>query len=74
MIDNEIEILVMLSGVDDTLADRIYARHSYTPDDIVWGRRFVDVLSVTPHGRRVVDLTLFHDTEDPEPPAAAIRP
>ncbi len=74
MIDSEIEILVMLSGVDDTLADRIYARYSYTPEDIVWGQRFVDVLSFTPQGRRVVDLTLFHDTEELQPPAAAIRP
>lgn len=60
--DNEVEILVMLSGVDDTLADRIYARHSYGAGDIHFDRRFADVLSVTPHGRRVVDLNLFHDT------------
>ncbi len=60
--DNEVEILVMLSGVDDTLADRIYARHSYTAADIHFDRRFADVLSVTPHGRRVVDLNRFHDT------------
>jgi inward rectifier potassium channel len=62
--NNEIEILVMLSGVDDTLADRIYSRYTYTPEDIVWGHRFVDVLSFTPHGRRVVDLNRFHDTEE----------
>ena len=47
---------------DDTLADIVYVRHAYTPDDIQWNRRFADVLSVTPHGRRVVDLTRFHDT------------
>ena len=47
---------------DDTLADLVYVRHAYTPDDIVWNHRFVDVLSVTPNGRRVVDLTRFHDT------------
>jgi hypothetical protein len=28
----------------------------------VWNHRFVDVLSVTPQGRRVVDLSRFHDT------------
>lgn len=63
MIAEQAEIVAMLSGVDETLADRIYARHSYTPDEIVWGERFVDVLSVTADGRRVVDLTRFHDTE-----------
>lgn len=63
MFDQQMEIVVMLSGLDETLADRVYARHSYSAEDIVWGRKFVDVLSVTPHGRRVVDLTRFHDTE-----------
>ena len=61
--DRQIEIIAMLSGVDESLADRVYARHSYSVDDILWDRRFVDVLSVTPHGRRMVDLTRFHDTD-----------
>jgi len=61
--EQQIEIVVMLSGLDEALADRIYARHSYSADDIVWGHRFVDVLSLNEHGRRVVDLTRFHDTE-----------
>jgi inward rectifier potassium channel len=61
--EQQAEIVVMLSGVDETLADRIYARHSYSVDDMVWNHRFIDVLSLTPDGRRVVDLTRFHDTE-----------
>lgn len=63
MAEQQIEIIAMLSGVDETLADRVYARHAYGAQDIVWGGRFVDVISLTPHGRRVVDLTRFHDTE-----------
>lgn len=63
MVDQQIEVIAMLSGVDETLADRVYARHAYGADDIVWNRRFVDVLSLTPQGRRVVDLTRFHDTD-----------
>lgn len=60
------EIFVLLSGRDDSLADTIYARHVYTPADIQWGRRFVDVLGITADGRRMVDLTRFHDTEPVE--------
>jgi len=60
--DNQLEIIALLNGMDETLADRIYARHSYTPDEILWDRRFVDVISIA-NGRRVVDLTRFHDTE-----------
>jgi inward rectifier potassium channel len=59
---HQMELIVLLRGTDDTLADVIYARHAYAPGDIVWNHRFVDVLSVSPHGRRVVDLTRFHDT------------
>jgi inward rectifier potassium channel len=72
--EQQIEIVVMLSGLDEALADRIYARHSYSADDIVWDHKFVDVLSLNAHGRRVVDLTRFHDTEplcfDPVTPDA----
>jgi inward rectifier potassium channel len=62
LVANEVELLVVLSGVDDTLADRIYARHSWTADEIVWERRFADILSYTPQGARVIDLNRFHDT------------
>jgi inward rectifier potassium channel len=63
MRERQIEILILLSGTDETLADIIYARHSYTPEDLRWDHKFVDVLSITPSGHRVVDLTRFHDTE-----------
>jgi inward rectifier potassium channel len=59
--DSQLEIIALLSGMDETLADRIYARHSYVPDELLWDHRFVDVLSIA-NGRRVVDLTRFHDT------------
>ena len=59
----EAEVIIMLSGTDETLADVIYARHSYTPDEILRERRFVDVISITESGRRMVDLNRFHDTE-----------
>ncbi|HSZ74558.1 MAG TPA: ion channel [Rhizomicrobium sp.] len=65
--DQQVEIVIVLSGTDDTLSEKIYARHSYTPDEIRWGHRFVDILSVAPNGRRVVDLRRFHDTNPLEP-------
>lgn len=59
------EIIVVMSGVDETLADRVHARRSYLPDEIEWNRRFVDVLSTTPDGRRVIDYSRFHDLQPP---------
>lgn len=62
MADKQMEVVALLSGADAIMAETIYARYSYGPDDIVRDHRFVDVLSVTPRGQRMVDLTRFHDT------------
>jgi inward rectifier potassium channel len=59
----DMELVVLLSGRDDVLADTIYARHAYSPEHILWDRRFADVISTTPQGRLIVDLHKFHDTE-----------
>ena len=64
MIEQDMEIVVMLSGMDETISDRIYARHAYLAEEILWHRRFVDVVSVTPSGQRMVDLVHFHDTQE----------
>jgi inward rectifier potassium channel len=58
----QVEVIILLSGTDDALSDIIYARHSYMPDEILWNRRFADVIAIAPSGRRVVDLRHFHET------------
>jgi inward rectifier potassium channel len=63
LVESQAELIALLSGTDETLSDTIFARYSYSPQHILWGRRFVDVLSLTPKGRRLVDLKRFHDTE-----------
>jgi len=57
----EMEIIVSLTGLDETFSQTVHARHSYVPEEIVWNARFVDILSRLPDGRRVVDYTHFHD-------------
>ena len=64
MLADQMEIIVMLSGTDDTYADKVYARHSYMPHEIHWEKQFVDVLFTREDGRRFVDLRRFHDVED----------
>jgi inward rectifier potassium channel len=59
------EIVVVLKGLDETFAQTIHARASYTPDEIVWGSRLVDVFSRGDDGRPVIDYTRFHDIEGP---------
>jgi inward rectifier potassium channel len=64
--ESEAEIVVLVSGVDDTLHQQVHARFSYSAAEIGWGRRFVDILKRLEDGRRLVDLTRFHDTEPVE--------
>jgi inward rectifier potassium channel len=58
------EVVVVMSGVDDRYAQRVHARHSYAADEVIWGARFEDILSVNEQGRRVVDYRRFHDIAD----------
>jgi len=59
------EIVIALSGVDEVFSQRIYARHSYLPDEIVWDRELEDVLTMNPDGSRVVNYYNFHRLKPP---------
>jgi inward rectifier potassium channel len=64
LVEQRAELVVVLSGVDDRFAQRVHARHSYGAADIVWNKRFADVLFVQPDGQRVIDYRRFHDLVD----------
>ena len=59
---SESEIIVTLTGLDETLGQTIHARTSYLPSEVRYGARFVDVIGGMQDGKRVIDLTKFHDT------------
>jgi inward rectifier potassium channel len=61
--DDDVEIIALLSGTDETFSSVIYARHAYQAEDIQFGRRFVDVLTRGDAGPLEVDLHRFNDTE-----------
>jgi inward rectifier potassium channel len=56
------EIIVTLTGIDETLSQTIHARASYLSDEILFDRRFADIFGATPDGRRAIDYARFHDT------------
>ena len=64
---NSPEIVVSITGLDQTFSQTVHARHSYRPDEIVWGARFADVLKVRPDGTRYIDFAHFDDIEMLEP-------
>lgn len=55
-------LVVSLSGIDETVAQIVHARHIYHASDILWNHRFVDVISQdSSDGHRYVDYNYFHD-------------
>ncbi|MGA2382298.1 MAG: ion channel [Gemmatimonadales bacterium] len=52
---SDAEFLMLLSGVEETFAQRVHARSSYRWDEVVWGAKFSDILH-HPHGTEAVTL------------------
>lgn len=56
-----VELIVILTGLDETVAQTVHARHSYVAREIAFDSRFADIISRAPDGSRVIDYTLFHE-------------
>ena len=57
------EIIVVLSGVDERTGQIIHGRWAYTPRDLRWNARFVDILGLDEQGVRTVDYGRFDDVQ-----------
>lgn len=57
-----LEVVFVLGGAVEHTGNTAEKRHSYTLDDIVWNRRFVDCLQVTKEGAHRVDFSALHMT------------
>ena len=63
--DGDMRLSVTISGIDETFAAGVTARHSYAHEDLVFGRRFADIFSEGDHPRHLyIDMTRFHDLVD----------
>lgn len=56
----EAEIIVSLSGLDETFAQTIHARTTYRPNQIEWNSKFADMLFRV-DGKIKVDLSKIHE-------------
>ncbi|HUK65911.1 MAG TPA: ion channel [Anaeromyxobacteraceae bacterium] len=54
------DLVVSLTGVDEGLAQTIYARYVYRAEDVRFAARFVDILRAT-EDRSTIDFTNFHE-------------
>jgi inward rectifier potassium channel len=57
------ELLVSVTGLDETMSQTIHARTSYASTDILFGRRFKDIFGFTETGRVAIDYAGFDETE-----------
>lgn len=58
---SELEVIVVLEGIDPHTSSTFQARHSYTAQEIVFDQMFVPSLSVGRDGRAVFDWNAFHE-------------
>ncbi len=56
-------LLAMLTGLDDTLLATVAARHIYGPADIRFGARFADIFDRAEDGTFAIAYTLFHELD-----------
>jgi inward rectifier potassium channel len=58
----EVSLVVVVSGYDVVAAKTIHARRSYDHADILFGRRYADILGTSADGRIQIDYGRFHET------------
>jgi inward rectifier potassium channel len=62
------EILLLLTGIDETFSQTVHARSSYKPDEVIWNARFEDVFNYAPgQGPISIDVGRIHNVERLEP-------
>ena len=66
--DESAEVLVMLTGIDETFFTRVHTRRSYVSEEIVWGARYTDIFESGQDGALSVNLRRLHDVEMAELP------
>jgi len=64
LVEAEAEVLVLLSGIDETFAQTVHTRSSYRAEDIVWNRRFRSIFVQEQGGSLSVDISRLHEIED----------
>uniref|UniRef100_A0A034VTG3 ATP-sensitive inward rectifier potassium channel 12 n=1 Tax=Bactrocera dorsalis TaxID=27457 RepID=A0A034VTG3_BACDO len=74
MLKERFEVVCMLEGVIESTGMTTQARSSYLPSEILWGHRFVNVVSFRKEtGEYEVDYTLFNNTYDVDTPLCSAR-
>ena len=64
LIATDAEILILLTGIDETFAQTVHARSSYKPATIKFGRKFANIYNEVDDGETIsIDVRRLSDTE-----------
>jgi inward rectifier potassium channel len=64
LLDADAEVLILLTGTDETLSQTVHSRSSYKADEIVWGAKFANMfLRSEAAGIIGMNLNRIHDIE-----------
>ena len=63
MADDDTEVLITVTGLEEATSQTVHARYSYGADEIRFAHRYRDIFGIDPHGRRFIDFGWFHDSE-----------
>jgi len=58
--ETDAEIVISLTGLDETFSQTVHARHSFVAEEVIFGATFEDVLAVREDGRVEINYTRFH--------------
>jgi inward rectifier potassium channel len=58
--ESQSQIIVSLSGIDETVYQNVHARHTYGANSIILNHQLVDIIHVVDERNRYVDLASFH--------------
>jgi inward rectifier potassium channel len=61
---SDVSIFVSIGGYDEAISARVVARMTYPTERIRYGYAFEDIMSDSPDGTIILDLTRFHHTRE----------
>jgi len=62
-VESDPEILILLTGTEETFSQKVHARTSYKGEEVIWGARFADMFDGKKEGVTGVNLGRIHDVE-----------
>ncbi|MFI5252694.1 MAG: ion channel [Bacteroidota bacterium] len=58
---SDAEILILITGTDETFSQSVHTRSSYKSSEVVWGAKFGDVFVESGTGKLSIDMKKIHD-------------